>query len=161
VPRKVVAVNVIAEGWPSSGIVKAEGSELGMIVNETRGEVNEEEQSCRAKSWADVQTREKQSDNVQYESTGHEVIGLAVGAPPVAGTVAIAFVGPAGIIVAGATIAVAVGGNAIEVVIDKTNVPRDVGSQSMADGEILTLEYRKVDSKRWKLIEYESIEHQS
>lgn len=161
-PRKVVGVDVIAEGLPSNGIVKAQGFELVMIVDEMRVEVDEGEQLCKANSWTDVQTREKQSDNVQYyESTDHKVIG-AVGALPAADTVAIVFVGPARIIVAGATIVVvAVVGNAIEVVIDKTNVPRDVGSQSMADGEILALEYRKVDSKRWKLIEYESIEHQS
>jgi hypothetical protein len=110
-----------------------EESELGMIVsNVTRVEVNEGVLLCTG-GWPDDQTKVRWYDTV--DGIVPKVV-LVIQGEVVEG---IADVGVAAAAVV-AVFAAAADGNGIE--IDMPNVPKGVGSQSMADGVIVVPYYR-------------------
>jgi hypothetical protein len=113
----------------SNGIVKVEEFGLEMIVNVTRVEVDEEVLYLyMGNSKVGVQTRAKLY-GIQFgpNANDHEIAGVADVVVLAAGIDVAASVDPGGIFVA------VVEGNEIEIGVDKPNVPKGEGSQSMAD----------------------------
>ena len=106
----------------------AAGFEVEMTVSARRVEVNEEGLSC-----VGVRIRGRWYYSVQLGLTDHGN-GIAGGGVVPAGNDAIACVDPVAVAVVNGR-AVAVVEENERVAVDKPNVPKDVGSQLMVDGE--------------------------
>jgi hypothetical protein len=113
----------------SNEIVMAVGFEVEMTVSARRVEVNGEGLLCVGV----VRIRGRWYYSVQLGLTDHEN-GIAGGGVVPAGNDAIACVDPVAVAVVNER-AVAVVEENERVAVDKPNVPKDVGSQSMADEE--------------------------
>ena len=106
----------------------AVGFEVGMIVNVARVEASEGGRLC-----VGVRIKGRWYCSVQMGLTDHEN-GIAGDEVVPAGNDAIAYVGPVAVVAVDGRAVAVVGGNEM-VAVDKPNVPKDVGSQLMADVE--------------------------
>jgi len=113
----------------SSGIVMVVEFEVEMIVSARRVEVNGEELLCVGV----VRIRGRWYYNVQMGLTDHGN-GIAGDVAVPAGSDAIAYVDPVAVAVVNGKAVAVVEGNE-RAAVDKPNVPKDVGSQLMADVE--------------------------
>ena len=126
--KKVVGVNELG-GLQSNGIVMAVGSEVEMTVSARRVEVNGEELLCVGV--VRIKVRWYYSVQMGLIDLGNGIAG-DVAVP--AGSDAIAYVDPVVVAVVDGKAVAVVEGNE-RVAVDKPNVPKDVGSQLMADVE--------------------------
>jgi len=113
----------------SNEIVMAVGSEVEMIVNERRVEADEEELLCVGV----VRIRGRWYCSVQLSLTDHGNEIAGDGVVP-AGSDAVVCVDPVAVAVVNGR-AVAVVEESGKIAVDKPNVPKDIGSQSMVDEE--------------------------
>jgi len=107
----------------------AVGSEVEMIVNERRVEADEEERLCMGV----VRMRERWYCSVQLSLTDH-ANGIAGDGVVPAGSDAVVYVDLVAVDVVSGRVAAVVEESG-KTAVDKPNVPKDVGSQLMADEE--------------------------